>query len=238
VFIPVTYPNAQTVTNFYIGYQVVNSTTGFKSLAYVEPMLSVTVASSTASNWAAVGPMVSTNTVGDIVTNLQIKANSPIALTTNSGNSIGSAVTYFSEWDYFSDSTVTGFESYGKCTVMRYLYYTTNYAAYLTGSTFAYNYKCMKGVVCTCDLGGAVTGLALTLSKGYIPSKWGMAIPGSGAVSDNTGRLRYLGANFQNVGITPILTGVTFPGVGPNMKKAVGVFSMVLPVSLDQSTQI
>lgn len=56
---------------------------------------------------------------------------------------------------------------------MQYLYYTTNYAAYLTGSTFAYNYKCMKGVVCTCDLGGAVTGLALTLSKGYIPSRVG-----------------------------------------------------------------
>lgn len=140
--------------------------------------------------------MVSTNTVGEIVTNLQIKAYSPTSLTTNTGNNIGSTITYFSEWDYFSDSTVTGFESYGGCTVMRYLYYTTNYADFLTGSTFAYNYKCIKGVVCSCDLLGSVTTLTLTLSKGYIPSKWGKTIPGYGAVSDHTGKLLYLGSNF------------------------------------------
>ena len=71
--------------------------------------------------------------------------------------------------------------------MLSYLYYTTNYAAYLTGSTFTYNFKSMKGVVCHCDLGGAITGLYLTLSTGYLPTMWGKSIPGYGAISDNLG---------------------------------------------------
>ena len=102
--------------------------------------------------------------------------------------------------------------------MLTYLFYTTNYAAYLTGSTFVYSYKEMKGIVCHCDLGGAITGLYLTLSNGYLPSKWGKAIPGYGAVSQNTGHLLHLEPNYQNVGNTPTATGIVFPGVGPNMK--------------------
>jgi len=35
IFVPVTFPNGQTATNFYVAYQVKNTTTGFKSLSYV-----------------------------------------------------------------------------------------------------------------------------------------------------------------------------------------------------------
>ena len=155
---------------------------------------------------------------------MQIRATSPITVSTNSGNNIGGAFSYFSEWDYFQNSTISGFSSYGTCSMLSYLFYTTNYAAYLTGSTFTYSYKEMKGVVCHCDLGGSIGGLYLTLSTGYLPSKWGKAIPGHGAISNNDGKLRYLRSNYQNVGTSPTATGIVFPGVGPNMASAVGVF--------------
>lgn len=106
--IPVTFSNGQTLTNFYIGYQVANSTTGYKSLAYVEPIFSVSI-SHTASTSGNFGPTVSSKTVGETVTNLQLMGSSPISLETNSGNNIGSAFSYFSEWDYFGSSSVTGF---------------------------------------------------------------------------------------------------------------------------------
>lgn len=122
--------------------------------------------------------------------------------------------------------------------MMNYLYYITNYQAYLTGSTFTYSYKSMKGIVCNCDTAGTITGLYLTISEGYIPSKWGKTIPGNGAISDNTGRLLYRNVNYQTVGVTPTATGITFPAVGPNMVRAVGAFSIPLPVPLDQNSQI
>jgi hypothetical protein len=73
---------------------------------------------------------------------------------------------------------------------MKYLYYYTNYNLYLTGSTFSNSYKTMNGIVCTADT--SVTGLStasLTISTGYLPSKWGKTIPGFGAYSQNTGQL-------------------------------------------------
>ena len=237
VLIPVTFPDGQTLTNFYVAYQETNSTTGFKSLTYVEPMRSISL-SQTASNSGSFGPEVSAQTVGDTVANLRIRATSPITVTTNSGNNVGGAFSYFSEWDYFQGATITGFSSYGTCSMLTYLYYTTNYAAYLTGATFAYNFKSMTGVVCHTDLGGAIGGLYLTLSNGYLPTMWGKAIPGNGAISDDTGRLRYLRVNYQNIGNTPTATGIVFPGVGPDMMKAVGVFEIPLPVALDRSVQI
>ena len=238
ILIPVTFPNAQTLTNFYIGYQTVNTAIGFKSLANVQAMQSITI-SQTASAIGSFGPVVAGSTVGQTVANMQIRATSPIAVTTNSGNNIGGAFSYFSEWDYFGTSTISGFSSYGTCSMLSYLYYTTNYAAYLSsGTTFAYSYKLMKGVVCHCDLDGAITGLYLTLSNGYLPSKWGITIPGYGAISQHTGNLIYLKTNWATVGTAPTATGIVFPGVGPNMKKAVGVFNIPLPVPLDQSVQM
>lgn len=67
---------------------------------------------------------------------------------------------------------------------MNYLYSYTNYASYLNGVTFAYSYKKMNGVVCPLDLSVAGLGTAaLTLSTGYLPSKWGKTLPGYGAYS-------------------------------------------------------
>lgn len=82
----------------------------------------------------------------------------------------------------------------------------------------------MKGVVCHADLSGSISNVYLTLTNGYLPSKWGKAIPGYGAISQNTGGLIRLRSNYANVGNTPTATGIVFPGVGPNMKEAVGVF--------------
>jgi hypothetical protein len=238
VLVPVTFPNGQTLTNFYVAYQVTNTTTGFKSIAYVEPMMAVSISQTANTASGSFGPTVTSNTVGETVSNLNLRATSPVSLTTNSGNNIGSAFSYFSEWDYFGSSTVTGFSSYGTCYTLKYLYYTTNYAAYLLGSTFTFSYKSMKGIVCHCDVSGSITGLNLVLSTGYIPSKWGIAIPGYGAISQNTGNLLYLRPNYQTVGNTPTASGITFPAVGPNMVKVVGVFDIPLPVPLDQSVQL
>lgn len=105
---------------------------------------------------------------------------------------------------------------------MTYLYYTTNYNAYLTGSTFAYSYKSMKGIVCNCDTSGAITGLYLSISEGYVPSRWGKSIPGFGAISNHLGGLLYLRTNYINVANTPTASGIVFPAVGPNMVRAVG----------------
>ena len=96
----------------------------------------------------------------------------------------------------------------------------------------------MKGVVCHCDLGGGIGGLYLTLSTGYLPSKWGIKIPGYGSISQNTGHLRYLNTNYVTIGNTPTSSGIVFPAVGPSMTKAVGVFEIPLPVPLDESVQI
>ena len=238
ILIPVTFPDAQTVTNFYVAYQLANTTNGYKSLAYVEPMTTTTI-SYTASVSGSFGPVVSAATVGQTVTNLQLRAVSPISLTVNAANNIGSAFTYFSEWDYFGSSVVTGFSpTYGSCATFSYLYYTTNYAAYLLGSSFTYSYKIMKGIVCSCDTSGSITGLFLTIPTGYVPSRWGVAIPGYGAISDNVGNLRYLNSNYQNVGTAQTATNITYPAVGPNMLNSVGVISIPLPVQLDRSVQI
>ena len=231
ILIPVTFPSPQTDTNFYLAYQVANTTTTYKSLAYVEAPRLISITQTLAAS-GTFGPVVAAATVGQTITSMELRANSPVAVTTNSGNNIGAAFSYFSEWDYFQNSTISGFSTYGSCYIYSYLFYTTNYAAYLTGTAFSYKYKIMKGVVCACDTLGTITGLTLTISTGYIPSKWGVAIPGFGAVSQNTGNLLYLKSNFANVGTTLTTTNITFPAAGPNMVYAVGVFSIPLPVAL------
>lgn len=242
--IPVINLVNQTVTNFYVAFQTVNAGNSFKSLAYVEPRMAVTI-STTASNSGSFGLQVSTNKVGDPVTNLKLKANNGGNLNTNAGNNIGSAFSYFSEWDYFQTSTITGFSSptnYGNCYMLKYLFYTTNYAAYLTGSTFTYNYKFMTGVVCSCDVSGNIGSgtVNLTISTGYLPTKWGKSLPGYGAISVDTGGLSNYLANtgYQSIGNTRVATNITFPPVGPNMVSTVGSWIIPLPVGLDSSVLI
>ena len=113
VLIPVTFPDGQTLTNFYVAYQVTNATSGFKSVAYVEPMRAISI-SQASSNSGTFGPVVGSATVGETVANMQIRG-SATSVTANTGNSIGGAFSYFSEWDYFGTSTITGFSTYGTC---------------------------------------------------------------------------------------------------------------------------
>lgn len=95
ILIPVSFPNGQTSTNFYVAYQVKNTTNAYKSLAYVEAMRSISI-TQTASNSGNFGPVVAAATVGQTITTMQLRATSPSVLILNSGNSIGAAFSYFS----------------------------------------------------------------------------------------------------------------------------------------------
>jgi hypothetical protein len=172
---------------------------------------------------------------------LVINAQSPGAVTVNANANlqIGAAFSYFSQWDYFGSSVINGWTTYGTCSLLKYLFYYTNYAAYISsGTAFSSSYLQMTGVVCHCDNSGAITGASLTLVTGYLPSKWGITVPGFSAVSQQAGQLLYLRSNTGTIGGSLTTTGITFPAVGPNMVNAVGTWSIPLPVSLDQSVQI
>jgi len=108
IFIPVTFAANPANKNLYIGYQKKDPTTGKKSLVYIEPMrtISINVASTVAGDF---GPVVSSAYVGQTVSSMGLKANLVgTTPTLNAGNNIGSAYSYFSEWDYIRDSTLTG----------------------------------------------------------------------------------------------------------------------------------
>jgi hypothetical protein len=169
------------------------------------------------------------------VTNLLINAKSSASVTanTNTNKQIGSAFSYFSQWDYFQSSTITGWSTYGNCYLLRYLYYSTNYAAYLSsGTAFVSSYLPITGVVCHCDVLGTITNAVLTVSTGYLPSRWGITVPGFSSVSSQDGALLYLRANTVNIGGSLTTTGIVFPTVGPSMVNAVGSWSIPLPVAL------
>jgi hypothetical protein len=162
--------------------------------------------------------------VGQNVANLQFKASSSASISINSGNNIGGAFSYFSEWDYFQSSTISGWTNGGVCYKMSYLYYYTNYADYLNSIAFAYSYKNMKGILCLTDTANVALNTVLTLSTGYLPAKWGKNLPGYGAYSQSTGSLVHLKKNDLAVTNDLILAAadIVFPSVGPNMVKTVG----------------
>lgn len=179
------------------------------------------------------------------MTSLGLKANlvggAPLKnAQANPPNDIGAAFSYFSEWDYIKESTITGWSTFGVCYKMNYLFYFTNYDQYLTGISFSYKYKRMSGVVCTLD--NSVTGLdaaQLTISTGYLPSKWGKDIPGFGAYSNSDGKLMYLKKNDAPIALDlTIADAVTLPPAGPLLERSVGEFVIPLPASLDGNTQI
>lgn len=145
ILIPVTYTvqNPRADVNLYIAFQTVNSTSGFKSLAYVESRIVSNIVA-TATTSGTYGPQVNTvsYTPGQQASNLVILANSGTSLTTNTMNNLqlGSAFSYFSKWDYFKDTVINGWTA-GTCRRLNYLYYYTNYAAYLSASaTFSSTY--------------------------------------------------------------------------------------------------
>jgi len=173
------------------------------------------------------GPVVTTATIGSTITSMQFKANSPSAdIAANSGNNIGGGFTYFSPFDYIGPSTITGWEAIGTCYKSYYLYYYTNYAAYIatTSPTFAYSYNKMKGIICPTDIPNTeITSAALTISSGVLPSKWGKNLPGYGSFSQNTGNLLYLKVNYMTVTTDLLIsTTVTMPPAGPLLVKSVG----------------
>lgn len=229
VFIPVTFSAGDHNKYMYVGYQKINPVTKKKYLAYVEPMRTLGInAGSTAAG--LYGPDVATAFVGQSVPNMVLKANlagagvTTVPTAANSGNNLGGAFSYFSEWDYIRDSTVTGWSAYGTCHKMNYLYYFTNYALYLTGTAFSYSYKRMSGIVCPFDL--VHTNLAtaqLTISNAYLPAKWGKTIPGYGAYSNTNGQLLYLRGNTITIGQDLVINGtVTLPPAGPLLIRSVG----------------
>ena len=116
--------------------------------------------------------------------------------------------------------------------MLKYLFYYTNYASYLTGSTFASNYKEMTGVVCNCDTNGAITAAAITLSVGYLPVKWGKLVPGSSGISQNAGQLLYLVDNTLSITADLSLSTLDFPAVGAGMALTVGSWNFTLPAAL------
>ena len=237
ILIPVI--SSQANTNFYVAYQTTNATTSFKSLAYVEPKRTISI-TNTATTTSTTGLTVSTYNIGQNVTNLVVKANNGGTVNTNSGNSIGAAFSYFSQWNYFQGATITGFQTYGTCYTLSYLYYLTNYAAYLTGSTFSSSYLLMTGIVCSCDVSGSITTATLTVSTVSLPAKWGLNLPGYGAISDYDGTLKFINSNvnYQKIGSSLTVSNITFPAVGPNMMKSVGNWVIPLPVGLDSSVLI
>lgn len=244
IFIPVTFGSADGTKYLYIGYQKINPVTKRKYLAYIEPIRGITIIAGASTN-GVYGPNVANTYVGKTVTSLGLKANLVGTSPTVNGlasppNDIGAAFSYFSEWDYIRSSTISGWNSFGVCYKMNYLFYYTNYDLYLTGTTFAFKYKRMSGVVCTLDL--SVTGLAtaqLTISTGYLPSKWGKDIPGYGAYSNAGGHLLHLAKNAAPITFDLTITDpVILPPAGPLLERSVGEFVIPLPASLDGNTQI
>jgi hypothetical protein len=82
----------------------------------------------------------------------------------------------------------------------------------------------MNGIVCPTDLSTSTVGSAtLTLSNGYLPSKWGKTLPGWGAYSQNSGHLLYLKSNAQVIGQDLNIAGIIqLPYAGPSLKRSVG----------------
>jgi hypothetical protein len=244
VFIPVTFGSTDGNKYLYIGYQKINPVTKRKYLAYIEPMRTSNIIAGAAGT-GTFGPDVSSTYVGKTVTNLGLKANLVGTAPGRNGlasppNDIGAAFSYFSEWDYIKSSTISGWTSFGTCYKMNYLFYYTNYDLYLTGITFAFKYKRMSGVVCTID--NTVTGLStaqLTISTGYLPSKWGKDIPGYGAYSNSGGHIMYLAKNAAPIANDLLIADpITLPPSGPSLERSVGEFVIPLPASLDGNTQI
>lgn len=214
-----------------------------KYLAYIEPMRPSSILTSSTTN-GIFGPDVANTYIGRTVTSLGLKANHAGTAPTINGlptaNDIGAAFSYFAEWDYMRGSTISGWETLGVCYKMNYLFYYSNYEAYLTGITFDYKYKKMSGVVCTLD--SSVAGLStaqLTISTGYLPSKWGKDIPGHGAYSNSGGQLLHIAENAPVYTLDLIIADpVILPPAGPLLVRSVGEFVIPLPAALDGNTQI
>lgn len=196
IIIPIKAPgNAE--TNFYIGYTTKDPVTGKISTKYMENLKTISNTGSPATS-GTYGPVISSAKVGEILAPMTLKASyGSISTNIPASDNIGAAFLYFSEWDYFGTATISGWPN-GPCYKLDYLLYETNYEDFLTGSTFAYTYKYMRGVACFADTGNAVSSAQLTVSTSTMPSKWGLTFPGWGGYSQNNGRLVAKKSNHQS----------------------------------------
>ena len=122
----------------------------------MEPLKSISHSGSFGSS-GTIGPVLSSATVGEVLAPMTLKASYGSISQNNAGSDlIGGAFLYFSEWDYFGSATISGWSN-GPCYKLSYLLYQTNYEDFLTGSTFTYSYKLMRGVVCFADTGASTS---------------------------------------------------------------------------------
>ena len=129
--------------------------------------------------------------------------------------------------------------SFGSCHTLRYVYYYTNYDAYLTGSNFAFSYKHMSGIVCFADTSNAaVSSQILTIASSTLPAKWGKKLPGYGAYSTHLGHLHSIKINFEDVGLTPVASLVDPPIAGALLVRAVGKWVFNVPVALNGNVKL
>lgn len=236
ILIPIKADQGKVQTYFYLGYTTKDPVTGVVSLSYISPRKVVTHSGSFATS-GTYGPVTSGYTLGQTVAPLNLKAAYSGAVTINAADNLGGAFLYFSEYDYFGSAISVGGWTNGPCYILNYLLYSTNYAAYLTGSTFAYKYKDMKGVACFTDTAVSVSAAQLTIPTSVIPARWGLSLPGSGGYSQNTGNLlakntNYVPApNVNSITITNLSTIIS-PTMGPSLVKSIGRWVILLPVAL------
>lgn len=250
IYIPVSIPASKQICYTYFGAFYTNPNAAYSNfpiLQYITTMQTSTTyslnpsISSSASFGPNVNNTVSGATVGASKTNMILSAKyTGGGVTANSGANQGAHFTYFSKWDLFQGSALSGWPLTGTCNIISYLYYYTNYAAYLSsGASFVYSYQNITGVVCSLNSTASITTATLTVAIGYLPSAWGTVIPGNGAYSTNTGQLVALASSYENIGTMPsIMTSITFPVMGPSMVKTINYWDILLPVPITKSIMI
>jgi hypothetical protein len=239
VLIPVKADDGKADTSIYLGYITQDSTTKKKAIAYMEPVRVITH-SGTVTTTGQFGPDLTGQHVGSTISSMTLKAEYSGSVGVNSGDNLGGAFLYFSEWDYFGGSSISGWAN-GNCYKLSYLIYDTNYESFLTGSSFTYEYKDMKGVVCFTDSGNSVSAASLTISEGYIPSKWGLTLPAYGAYSDDDGNLLDANTNYMDVPAALSISdlgSLDTPMMGPSLEKSVGQWLITLPVAITDDVQL
>lgn len=236
--IPVKATQGKVQSYFYLGYTTKDPVTGVVSIAYISPRKYILHTGSAPSASGTYGPVLTGVNLGQVLPSMSLKG-AYSGVTTNSGDNLGGAFLYFSEWDYFGTtqgSSITGW-SLGNCYILNYLLYSTNYDSYLTGSTFTYMYKNMNGVICYADTGSATSSITLGIPNSKIPSLWGLVLPGYGAYSQNTGLILDKKINYMNVPASLQITDLTTiktPTMGPLLVKSIGKWVIPLPVAIEK----
>jgi hypothetical protein len=247
VYIPVSIPKSKQICYTYFGAFYTNTNVAYSNFPILKYITSMQTSTSytlnpAISSAATFGPNVNNTvtgaTVGASKSNMVLLAKyTGGGVAANTGTNQGSHFTYFSKWDLFQGSTLSAWPLGGTCNLITYLYYSTNYAAYLSsGATFTSSYQNMTGVICSVTSATSIATATLVVSTGYLPSAWGTVIPGYGAYSTNTGQLVALASSSETIGTMPsIMSSITFPVMGPSMVKTINYWDILLPVPITNS---